>query len=118
MPEVKEKEVELTMEEKMDAVENKLIRSGVLVPYDELVEALVRNASYMTLIQSQQFKDSGIKLEEVLSDDFMKKQFELSIELVKKMRLVTEALIPRVQESLNKDLLEKATEVVEGTEKV
>ena len=52
--------------EKANRIEDLLITEGVMIPGTDLVHYMTRNASYMKLIESQQFKDSGIELEEVL----------------------------------------------------
>ncbi len=104
--------VEETTEQRQERIENLLITEGVMIPGKDLVHYMTRNASYMRLINSQEFKDSGIKLEEVLDDDFIREQFEGNAKTAEMMRFVTESIIPLMKELPKDTQLEEATEVV------
>lgn len=90
-------------QEKIDNIENILIAEGILVPASDVANWIVRNACYMRLIDSKEFKDSGIKLEEVLDDEFVGKEVGSAKHLVGMMRFATEEIIPKMQEVIKTD---------------
>lgn len=93
-----EEVVEQTDEQKMADIETLIINEGVLVPATDLVHYMIRNESYMRLINSEEFKASGISLEEVLDDEFIQAEYAKAQETAKLTRFATEAIIPKLQE--------------------
>jgi len=91
--------VDATPEQLAEAerIENLLITKGVLIPGKDLVHYMTRSASYMRLITSEQFKESGISLEELLDDEFIQGQFEANAKTAEMMRYVTEQVIEKMQ---------------------
>lgn len=98
MDEVKEETVVETDEQRAEKIEDILITEGVMIPGSDLVHYMTRNASYMRLINSQAFIDSGIKLEEILDDEFIEEQFKANAETARMMRFVTEKVVPLMKE--------------------
>lgn len=112
--EVKEETVEMTDEQRAEQIENLLITEGVMIPGKDLVHYMTRNASYMKLINSQQFKDSGISLEEILDDEFIHDQFDKNAKTAEMMRFVTEKVVGKMQEITQTDeQLAEAKEIAE-----
>ncbi len=98
MDDIKEEVIERTDEQKAEDIENLLIESGVMIPGQDLVHYMIRNVSYMRLINSEQFKASGISLEEVLDDAFIQEESQKSIETTNMMRFVTEKVVAIMNE--------------------
>ena len=98
MDEEKEVPVIETDEQRAEKIENLLMTEGVMIPGNDLVHYMTRNASYMKLINSQEFLDSGIKLEELLDDSFIEEQFKANAETARMMRFVTEKVVTLMQE--------------------
>lgn len=111
--EVKEEVVELTEEQKKAQIEETLITEGVMIPASDLVHYMTRNASYMRLINSEEFKESGIDLEKVLDDTFIREQFQQNAETARMMRFVTESIVPLMQEKPQEVQLEEAKQIIE-----
>lgn len=84
-----------------------LIRQGILMPAGDVHHYMVRNASYMLLINSEEFKASGLNLEEILTDEFILAEQKKVEEQIKVMRYVTEITIPKMNETLLKDAEEE-----------
>ena len=95
---LKEVAVEETDLERAEKIENILITEGIMIPGKDLVHYMTRNASYMRLINSKEFKDSGIDLEKILDDDFIEEQFKKNAETAEIMRFVTEKVVEKMQE--------------------
>lgn len=98
---MEEKEVvENKVPERMtqEQIEDLLMERGVLIPANDLVHYMTRNASYMKLITSEQFKESGIDLEVILDDKFIREQFENNGKTAEAMRYVTEKVIAKMNE--------------------
>ena len=93
-------------------LEELLMENGIMIPANDLVHYMTRNASYMKVVHSEQFKESGIKLEEILTDEFIHEQFELNAKTAEVMRYVTEKVVAQMQEVDTKDVqIEEAIEV-------
>lgn len=91
-------EEEVKKDKEMEELQDLLITTGILIPANELVHYMMRNESYMKLINSQQFLDSGISLEDVLDDIYISTKFEESKETVTMLRLLTEDIISKMHE--------------------
>ena len=52
--------------------EKNLVAQGILVPAEDLFKYMVRNYMYMTLIESDEFKSTGIDLDKLISDEDIK----------------------------------------------
>ena len=103
----------LTADQRAEETENLLITEGVLIPANDLIHYMTRNQSYLRLITSEQFKESGLDLEEILDDDFIKEQFQEHALTAQRVRFVTEMVIPKMQEVLGGSEETKSEEVVE-----
>lgn len=90
--------VEQTDEQKIEKIEETLLNEGTLVPSSDLLHYMVRNASYMQLINSDQFKESGINLEEVLDDEFLNSEFVKNQKTIDLMRYITLSIAPKLAE--------------------
>ena len=104
-------------EQKTEITEDALITEGVLIPGNDLVHFLTRNASYMRLINSKEFKESGIRLEDILDDTFLAEQFGQNYEMRDIMRFMTKELAPKIvalAEAENKANAEKQLNELQG----
>lgn len=111
--EIKKEEVSEEDLKRAEDIENLLITEGIMIPGKDLVHYMTRNASYMKLINSEQFKDSGINLEEILDDEFIQDQFKKNAKTAEVMRFVTEKVVDKMQEVKPSDSqLEEAKELV------
>lgn len=81
----------------LEEFEEKLTQSGVLVPANDLVHYMTRNACYMKLINSDEFQESGIVLEDILTDDFITEQFEFGKKVIEAMSIATEVVINKMK---------------------
>ncbi len=97
---VKEEELTAMTQEEFEEV---LMETGILMPASDVHHYMVRNASYMKLIESEEFKASGISLEEVLSDDYITEQQKMASTNLGIMRYVTEQVIAKMQEHHEED---------------
>lgn len=90
-------------------IEDLLISEGVMIPGNDLVHYMTRNASYMRLISSDAFKESGISLEEILDEKFIQEEFAKNKQTAQIMRFVTEKVV-EVMHEVKKDTEEYLTE--------
>lgn len=103
-------------EKEAERIENLLITEGILIPANDLVHYMTRNASYMRLINSDQFKESGIDLVKILDDDFIQEQFKANAKTAEMMRFVTEKVVALMNEVPTE--VEELTEAVETVEEI
>lgn len=112
--ETPEKAVEAMTQEEFEEV---LMETGILMPAVDVHHYMVRNNSYMKLIESEQFKASGISLEEVLDDEYITEQQGFASTNIGIMRYVTEQVIAKMKpkEEIDpqiKEAVETAKEII------
>lgn len=81
-----------------EQLEEILIEQGIMIPYGDLVHYMTRNDCYMKLINSPEFKESGLDLDTILDNEYITNTMNNAKKTAQVMRFVTEKVVAQMNE--------------------